>query len=176
MASAEECDGTLAWPLDKAATRNSGHLRPRRWKLERAENVANTALGPKGIVPVPIVWSQVWARRTDYVLKLMAGIQCSGRDIEIDALRSVRKGGQPSQCLWGSWANSPGWGGFSGCSPALRVPADAQWSRDEPFQWNPEGTVWRTSVWSVLDALFCRVIIKISLGCKNDICWLNFPM
>lgn len=55
MASAEECDGTLAWPLDKAATRNSGHLRPRRWKLERAENVANTALGPKGIVPVPIV-------------------------------------------------------------------------------------------------------------------------
>lgn len=27
----------------------------------------------------------------------MAGIQCSGRDIEIDALRSVRKGGQPSQ-------------------------------------------------------------------------------
>lgn len=95
MASAEECDGTLAWPLDKAATRNSGHLRPRRWKLERAENVANTALGPKGIVPVPIVWSQVWARRTDYVLKLMAGIQCSGRDIEIDALRSVRKVASP---------------------------------------------------------------------------------
>lgn len=55
MASAEECDGTLAWPLDKAATRTQATHGQGDEELERAENAANTALGPKGILPVPIV-------------------------------------------------------------------------------------------------------------------------
>lgn len=55
MVSAEECDGTLAWPLDKAVTRTQATYGQGEGELEKAENVANTALGPTGILPVPIV-------------------------------------------------------------------------------------------------------------------------
>lgn len=55
IASADECDGTLAWPLDKAATRTQASYGQGDEELERAEDVADPALGPKGILPVPVV-------------------------------------------------------------------------------------------------------------------------